>query len=190
MMRKQEVESTWADILKHACPWLDEREQAETPKRFLKYLQEFNHGKDLKASLGTPFDNEGKIDQMVVQTQIPFRGVCSHHLLPMFGEASIGYLPNKKIVGLSKLARLVDAAGTRKPSLQEVISNDIADTLESLEPKGVIVVIRALHTCMAVRGVVAEARTTTSTARGAFLLNPQARQEFFELCKQGRGSHQ
>lgn len=156
-----------------------------TPRRVASYLMEFNTGvslEGLRMILGTPFTNDG-IDELIAQTNIPFRAMCAHHLLPFFGTVSIGYIPDKKIVGLSKLARLVDAAGTRRPSLQETITNDIARVLEeTLEPLGLIVAIHAEHTCMAIRGIAAIGVTTsTSAVKGLLKTNSDARQEFFEL---------
>lgn len=115
---------------------------------------------------------------------------CAHHLLPFFGEASIGYIPTEKIVGLSKLARLVQAAGVRKPSMQETITDDIVRTVDVvLKPRGVMVVVKAEHTCMAVRGIVTPGVSTiTSAVRGVFRDAPHTRIEFFELCKAARQS--
>lgn len=155
-----------------------------TANRFIRYLDEFNGGTSLTETLGTPFNSSG--DQMIVQTRIPFRAICAHHLLPFVGTVSIGYIPDELIVGLSKLARLSRAAGLNAPSIQEKITHDIADTLmQVLSPEGLIVIIDAMHTCMAVRGIAAPGvYTTTSVVRGKLRDNEPARQEFFELCKQ------
>lgn len=174
------------ELLKNLGLPLSDPNFAETPRRVTDYLMEFNQGKSLEEALGTPFPNDAGIDVMLVQTGIPFRAVCAHHLLPFFGTASIGYIPKKHIVGLSKLKRLTEAAGTYKPSLQERITHDIVRVLDNvLVPTGVMVTIEAEHTCMAIRGVVAPGvMTITSAVRGAFRDVPQARQEFFELCRQ------
>jgi GTP cyclohydrolase I len=113
--------------------------------------------------------------------------MCSHHLVPAVGWAAIGYLPHKRVVGLSKLTRLVQAAGTRKPSTQEEITNTIADTLhQTLECLGTIVITKAEHGCMSVRGVNAPGvYTSVSAVRGLFLTNPSAKQEFFDILKLG-----
>lgn len=164
-----------------------EADMVDTPRRFTNYLMEFNQGGDLEEALGTVFQTE--VDEMVVQTNIPFRAMCAHHLLPFFGEASIGYIPTEKIVGLSKLARLVQAAGVRKPSMQETITDDIVRTVDVvLKPRGVMVVVKAEHTCMAVRGIVTPGVSTiTSAVRGVFRDAPHTRIEFFELCKAAKG---
>lgn len=158
----------------------------ETPRRVAGYLREFTQQFDSERVLKDGFDNpEGATGGMVVQDPIPFRGCCEHHLLPFHGSAAIGYIPKKRIVGLSKLTRLVQGVGTRKPSTQEEISNTIADILDShLQPVGVIVVTKAIHTCMAVRGVNApNVETRVSAVRGAFRDVPSARAEFFDILR-------
>ncbi len=183
-----ELKRRVADMLEQMCLNVIPEDMTDTPRRFANYLMEFNQGGKLRDALGTVFDNQG-IDEMVVQTNIPFRAMCAHHLLPFFGEASIGYIPTDKVVGLSKLARLVRAAGVRKPSMQETVTDDIVRVVdEVLKPKGVMVVIKAEHTCMAVRGIVTPGvSTVTSAVRGAFRDTPPARAEFFELCKAAKG---
>jgi GTP cyclohydrolase I len=152
-----------------------------TPKRFLKYLGEFHQPWTPEDILGTPFESPD--NSMVIQSNIPFRGVCEHHLLPMMGHAAIGYIPKGKVIGLSKMARLVEAVGTEKPSLQEHMCDKIAKTMdEYLQPRGVMVVISSMHTCMACRGVnVPNVPTTTSKTLGAFLTEHAARDEFLAL---------
>ena len=158
----------------------------ETPERVFRFWQEFiNPDVDLAAILKSGFSHDGKTDTgaMVVQTNIPFRGLCAHHLLPFVGKAVIGYIPNERVVGLSKMARLTDKAGTKMPSTQETITNLIADVMNStLNPLGVIVVTEATHMCMAARGIKAPtAITKVSAIRGLFIHSPTARQEFFEV---------
>lgn len=158
---------------------------ADTPRRFVKYMEEFlqpfNAEETLKTGFGSPKEYHG----MVVQTNIPFRGLCAHHLAPYLGTASIGYVPGERVIGLSKLGRLVKGIGLMRPSIQEQQTDEIADTLwDVLRPKGVIVVIQAEHTCMAARGLAApNVPTITSSLRGVFRDVPQARQEFFDLIK-------
>ncbi|KKM88545.1 hypothetical protein LCGC14_1257640 [marine sediment metagenome] len=158
----------------------------ETPRRFVDYLLEFAQPLRIKEVLGNGFDVDSTgSHSMVVQTNIPFRMICEHHLLPAIGRAALGYVPNATVVGLSKLTRLVQAVGTERPSIQEAICDRIANLLdEHLEPKGAIVVLRAEHTCMACRGVNAPGIfTTTSAVRGVFRDVPQARSEFFSLIR-------
>lgn len=157
----------------------------DTPMRFLKYLKEFHVPFDAAEVLKSVFDSEDVA--MVIQDQIPFRMICEHHLLPAVGVCAIGYIPDGKVLGLSKFSRLVDAIGVNKPSLQEHINHRIAEVLQkTLEPKGVIVVLEAEHGCMACRGVYKPGVITRSTVhRGVFSSDPATRAEFFSLAKTG-----
>jgi GTP cyclohydrolase I len=156
----------------------------ETPERWARFFAEFNVPCDL-LELMKAFDHvEGSdVGAMVVQSGIPFRGLCEHHLLPFHGTCDLGYIPGSRVVGLSKLTRLVQAAGTRRPSIQERITNEIADTIrDGISPLGVIVVTRAEHTCMSIRGINAPGViTTVSALRGNYVHVPAARQEFMSL---------
>jgi GTP cyclohydrolase I len=159
-------------------------EMRDTPRRIADFYLEFHQEQDLYALLGPEFVTpKGSAGGMVVQTNIPFSALCSHHFAPFVGTVAIGYLPGERIVGLSKLARVSRAAGKLSPSTQEHITNLIADTLHhGLKTNGVIVVTKAIHTCMCARGVgVPDVPTTVSAARGQFLLNPSARDEFFNI---------
>ncbi len=157
----------------------------ETSRRFTDYLLEFMQPFDAADVLGTEFSLPNGFHSMIVQSEIPFRMICEHHLLPALGTAAIGYVPHKNVVGLSKLTRLVQAVGTEQPGLQETICDRIADLInEHLDPKGVIVVIKAEHSCMACRGVNSPGVMTSSSAvRGVFRDVPAARVEFFNLIK-------
>lgn len=157
----------------------------DTPKRFVKYLREFFQPHKLKEVLGEGFDYENTDGShgMVVQSHIPFRMACEHHLLPALGVGAIGYVPGRRVVGLSKLTRILQAVGTLRPSLQERITELTARTIQDhIEPKGIIVVTRAEHMCMACRGVNAPGvHTTYSSIHGVFRDSPSARAEFFAL---------
>jgi GTP cyclohydrolase I len=120
---------------------------------------------------------------MVVEVNIPFRMLCEHHMFPATGTCAIGYLPKDRVVGLSKLVRLVDAVGTEAPGTQERITARVADLLnQQLGTLGTAVVIEAEHTCMTARGVVSPSvRTKTSSMKGMFLHVPAARDEFLRL---------
>ncbi len=123
-----------------------------------------------------------KHDEMVLVKNIAFASMCEHHLLPFIGEAHIAYLPNGRVVGLSKLARVVETVA-RRPQVQERMTEQIADLLmHHLEARGVGVIIEADHTCMSIRGVRKPgARTITSSMRGGFLTNPATRAELMAL---------
>lgn len=147
----------------------------ETPKRYIKFLREFLTPPEFEF---TTFDAEG-MDQMIVQTDIPFYSLCEHHLAPFFGVGHIAYIPNGKIVGLSKLARTLDLYARRLQN-QERITMMVAERLEEeLCPKGVAVVIKAQHLCMSMRGVKKpNTYTTTSCLKGMFKDDLNCRNEF------------
>jgi GTP cyclohydrolase I len=130
----------------------------------------------------TTFPNDEGYDELVLALDIPFHSLCQHHLLPFKGVAHVGYLPGDRILGLSKLARVVELFA-RGLQVQERLTKQVADWLEHhLEPKGVGVVLEAEHLCMSLRGVqAAGARTTTSAVHGLLRDDPRSRGEFFAL---------
>lgn len=130
----------------------------------------------------TTFPNDEGYDELVLARDIPVRSVCEHHLLPFVGVAHVGYLPGDRIIGLSKLARIVEHFA-RRPQVQERLTKQVADWLaDRLSPKGVGVVIEAEHTCMTLRGVQAiGSNTVTSTLLGTLRTDARSRQEFFAL---------
>lgn len=152
----------------------------ETPKRVIKSWEHLYSGykSDPKEILGKVFI-EGACDEMVVLKNIEFYSICEHHLLPFFGRISIGYIPNSKVVGISKLARLVEVY-SRRLQIQEKMTSQIADTLmEVLQPKGVMVVTEAKHMCMVMRGVEKQnSLMLTSAIRGLFKSDHRTREEF------------
>ena len=158
----------------------------ETPDRVARMYAELFAGlhKDPREHLQKTFTQ--KYDEMVLVKDICFASVCEHHLFPFVGKAHIAYLPNGKIVGLSKLARVVEVF-SRRPQVQERMTEELADLImEELEPRGVGVVLEAVHTCMTVRGIrKPNSICTTSAMRGAFRTNPSTRGELMALisCK-------
>jgi len=150
----------------------------DTPKRYIKFLKEFLNPEPFNM---TVFENEGLSD-MVIQKNIPFYSLCEHHLAPFFGTASIAYIPNKNIVGLSKLARVLDMFA-RNFQNQERITQQVGDYLmDKLNPYGVAVSITAQHLCMSMRGIKKhDTNTQTFTFKGAFNKDNQLRQEFLNL---------
>ena len=129
--------------------------------------------------------NEQSNDEMVIVKDIPFYSMCEHHLLPFFGKAHIGYIPSdNKIIGLSKLARIVDNSA-KKPQVQERLTSDIADFLnDNLQPKGVAVIMEAEHMCMTMRGArAAGSKTQTSALRGIMRTDAKTRAEVLSLLK-------
>ncbi len=167
----------------------DQEGVQDTPQRVAKmWVKDLTYG--LKFSpeqiLGTTFDACGH-NELIAVHDIPFYSLCEHHLVPFFGKAHIGYIPNNRIVGLSKLARLVNAYG-RRPQVQERLTTQIADAIqEILKPKGCIVVIEAEHLCMTMRGIrVPGSKTTTSAVRELFLSDPTAKMEFLTFIGKGK----
>jgi GTP cyclohydrolase I len=152
----------------------------DTPKRYIKFMKEFLCPKSFNF---TCFDAEGT-DEMILQTNIPFYSLCEHHTAPFFGVAHIAYIPDKKIVGLSKLARTVDLYANQFQN-QERITTQIAEKIQKeLNPKGVAVSLKAQHLCMCMRGVKKhDTWTVTSKMLGAFKEDDKARNEFLNLIK-------
>jgi GTP cyclohydrolase I len=147
----------------------------DTPKRYIKFLKEFLKPQEFNF---TTFDAE-ETDEMIIQTNIPFYSLCEHHIAPFFGVGHIAYIPDKKIVGLSKLARTVDLFANRFQN-QERITTQIAEIIQTeLNPLGVAVSLKAQHLCMCMRGVKKhDTWTTTSKMLGVFKTDLNARQEF------------
>ncbi|MFL5327694.1 MAG: GTP cyclohydrolase I FolE [Gemmataceae bacterium] len=154
----------------------------ETPARVARMYAEMFSGlhENPREHLRRKFTQ--KYDEMVLVKEISFESMCEHHLLPFMGRAHVAYLPKGKVVGLSKIARVVEALA-RRPQVQEQMTEELADLLmEELEAGGVAVVLEATHTCMAIRGIRKTASmTTTSAMRGAFRNNPSTRAELLSL---------
>ncbi|MFA5594849.1 MAG: GTP cyclohydrolase I FolE [Trueperaceae bacterium] len=154
----------------------------KTPERVSRSLHYITAGyrADLHAVINDAlFDAEGS--EMVVVKGIEFYSMCEHHMLPFFGKAAIGYIPNKKVLGLSKFARVVDVFA-RRLQLQERMTSQVADALvQVLQPRGLAVVTEASHMCMMMRGVEKQGSTTrTSAMRGVFHDDARTRQEFLD----------
>jgi GTP cyclohydrolase IA len=162
---------------------------AKTPERVAKSLRYLTSGydKDVKDVLNDALFVE-EYDEMVVVKDIDFASLCEHHLLPFFGKCHVAYMPARKIVGLSKIPRLVEVFA-RRLQVQERLTTQIASALnEALEPRGVAVVMEGVHLCMLMRGVEKQnSKAVTSAMLGAFRDRPETRAEFMELIKSGRG---
>jgi GTP cyclohydrolase IA len=156
-------------------------ELRETPRRVAASYAELLHPEPFTS---TTFPNDEGYDELVLAKAIPFRSLCQHHLLPFVGVAHVGYLPAGRILGLSKLARVVELFA-RRLQLQERLTKQVADWLhEELDPKGVGVVLEAEHLCMSLRGVrAAGSRTVTSALHGRLRDDPRSRQEFLALTR-------
>jgi GTP cyclohydrolase I len=157
---------------------------ADTPGRMARAYAELLDPRSFDL---TTFPNDEGYDELVLARDIPVRSVCEHHMLPFVGVAHVGYLPDERILGLSKLARVVELHAHR-PQVQERLTTQVADWLHThLRPRGVGVVVEAEHMCMTLRGVRAAGTTTiTSSVRGALRDDPRSRAEFLALTTGGR----
>jgi len=156
---------------------------ADTPRRMAHAYAELLTPRTFQP---TTFANDEGYDELVLARDIPIRSVCEHHLLPFVGVAHVGYLPGERILGLSKLARVVELFA-HGPQVQERLTKQVADWLDAeLRPRGVGVVVEAEHMCMTLRGVQAPgARTLTSTMLGTLRSDPRSRAEFLHLARPG-----
>ena len=156
----------------------------ETPDRVIRAYREFFAGyeEDPEQVLAKTFEEVEGYDDAVIVRNIRVESHCEHHMVPILGVAHVGYIPNKRVVGISKLARIVDIFGKRLQT-QETMTAQIADTINRvLEPKGVAVVIDAGHQCMSTRGIhKTESSTITSRMLGIFRDKPETREEFMHL---------
>jgi GTP cyclohydrolase I len=156
----------------------------ETPERIGRMCQEIfgNLNKDASQHLGVTFAAEG--NEMILEKDIPFYSVCEHHLVPFFGKAWIAYIPDGRVVGLSKLARTVETYAKR-PQIQEKLTAQIADDImKYLQPKGVMVMLEAEHLCMSMRGVNKPGtKTVTYVCRGQFEKDQMLQTTFFQMVK-------
>ncbi|MGH3196731.1 MAG: GTP cyclohydrolase I FolE [Streptosporangiaceae bacterium] len=168
-----------ADFLSALGIDIDREDLRETPARMARAYAELFSAQPLRL---TTFANNEGYDELVLARAIPFRTVCEHHLLPFSGVAHVGYLPGERIIGLSKLARLVEHFAAR-PQVQERLTKQVADCLATrLRALGVGVMLEAEHSCMTLRGVRAHgAKTVTSTLLGTLRADPRSRAEFFAL---------
>jgi len=183
------IEEWVAKILKELGEDVHREGLERTPERVAKALQFLTSGyqQDVKDVLNDALFVEN-YDEMVVVKDIDVMSLCEHHLLPFVGKCHVAYLPGKKIVGLSKIPRLVEMF-SRRLQVQERLTTQIAHTLQdALKPRGVAVVIEAIHLCMVMRGVEKQnSKAVTSAMLGAFRDRPETRAEFMELIKP-RGS--
>jgi len=181
---REEAEAAVRTMLAWTGDNPDREGLVETPKRVVRAYEQFFAGYEMdpREVLSKVFEEVEGYDEMVIVKDIRVESHCEHHIVPILGKAHVGYLPNKRIVGISKLARVVDIFGKRLQT-QEVMTAQIANVInEVLEPKGVAVVMNAKHQCMTTRGVhKPESSTITSTMLGAFRENPDTRAEFMNL---------
>lgn len=184
-MDKERIQNAVREILIAVGEDPDREGLIETPKRVANMYEEIFAGLTEDPKQHIKLFNEHSNDEMVIVKDIPFYSMCEHHLLPFFGKAHIGYIPSdNKIIGLSKLARIVDNFA-KKPQVQERLTSEIADFLnDNLQPKGVAVIMEAEHMCMTMRGArAAGAKTQTSALRGIMRSDAKTRAEVLSLLK-------
>ena len=184
-LKKGRIEDAVRDILENIGEDPGRDGLQRTPDRVARMWDELTEGYhiDPEALINDAvFDVE--YDEMVVVKDIDFQSLCEHHLLPFIGRAHVAYIPSKKVVGLSKIPRIVEMFA-RRLQVQERMTVQIADFIEEvLQPQGVAVIVEGSHMCMVMRGIKkANATMTTSAMRGCFKENPTTRAEFMEILK-------
>ncbi|MBO6541129.1 MAG: GTP cyclohydrolase I FolE [Rhizobiaceae bacterium] len=180
------------DAVRTLLRWIGEDESREgltdTPARVAKAYQEMfaGYAKDPAEELGRTFEEVAGYDDMVLVKDISFHSHCEHHMVPIIGRAHVAYLPDRKVVGLSKIARVVDIFAQRLQT-QEALTAQIAGVIQDvLNPRGVAVMIEAEHMCMAMRGIRKQGSTTlTSTFTGAFRDHPEEQVRFISMIRAG-----
>jgi len=185
-MDKKRIENAVREILIAIGEDPDREGLIETPKRVANMYEEIFAGINCDVTqFYKVFENED-YDEMIVVKDIPLYSMCEHHLLPFIGTASVAYIPtNGRVIGLSKIARIVDAL-SKKPQLQERLTKEIADTIEeAVDARGVAVVVRAEHLCMSMRGIRKPgSKTVTSALRGTLRSDARTRSEALALINQ------
>ena len=181
---REEAEAAVRTMLAWTGDNPDREGLVETPKRVVRAYEQFFAGYEMdpKEVLSKVFEEVEGYDEMVIVKDIRVESHCEHHIVPILGKAHIGYIPNNRVVGISKLARIVDVFGKRLQT-QETMTSQIANVIQKvLDPKGVAVVIDASHQCMTTRGVhKPESSTVTSAMKGIFKENAVTRNEFLSF---------
>ncbi|MGF7010912.1 GTP cyclohydrolase I [Lachnospiraceae bacterium PF1-22] len=184
MINREKIEAATTLMLEGMGEDCNREGLVETPKRIAKMYEELFSGMDITPEkyLSKTFKSEGT--EMVVEKDIVFYSMCEHHFMPFYGKVHIAYIPDGKVVGLSKLARTVEVFA-RRPQIQEQMTGQIADALmEYLAPKGAVVMITAEHLCMTMRGVKKPgSQTVTIARRGEFVQDNQQLEMFFTMVK-------
>lgn len=183
-----EVEDAVRTLMKWMGEDINREGLLDTPKRVAKAYKELFSGYDMDPQevLGRTFEEVGGYEDMVLIRDIQFHSHCEHHIVPIIGKAHVAYLPDGCVLGLSKIARVVDIFA-RRLQTQENMTAEIAQTIDNaLKPRGVAVVIEAEHMCMSMRGIRKQGSTTMTTSfTGAFHDSPEEQQNFFSMLRMG-----
>ncbi len=183
---REEAEAAVRTLISFVGENPDREGLIDTPDRVVRAWEDFFYGykEDPADILGRTFEEVDGYDEIVLIRDIRLESHCEHHIVPIIGKAHVAYLPDRRVVGISKLARIVDVFGKRM-QVQETLTAQIADTIDTvLKPKGVAVMIEAAHMCMTTRGVHKPgADTVTTTTRGVFKEDPAMRREFLQLIR-------
>ncbi len=186
---REEAEEAVRTLLRWAGDNPNREGLIETPKRVAKAYEEWFRGykEDPKDILGKRFEDVQGYDDMVMLTHIDVESHCEHHIAPIIGTACVAYLPDRAVVGISKIAKVVEAFSKRLQT-QETMTAQIADAIEeAMNPRGVAIFVDAKHQCMTTRGVHhPNVSTITTTFTGEFKANPELRQRFMSLCEQSK----
>lgn len=185
-MNRKDAEQNFKNLLEYIGEDVNREGLVDTPSRVVRAYDEWFGGYKIDPHdlLDTTFEEVEDYDEIIMLRNIKFFSHCEHHMTPIIGTATVGYLPNNRVVGISKLARVVEAYA-RRLQIQEVMTRQIAQTIrEVLNPRGVGVIVRAKHLCIGSRGVhKPDSDMVTSSMFGVFRVNNQARSEFLELSK-------
>ena len=186
MVDKAKIETAVKLLLEGLGEDVNREGMRETPDRIARMYEEIFAGRDEDAAVHLSKTFSVKSHEMVVEKDIVFYSTCEHHLMPFYGKAHVAYIPDGKVVGLSKLARTVEVYAKRL-QIQEQMTGQIADAIqENLKPKGVMVVVEAEHMCMTMRGVKKPgSKTVTLATRGAFADNEVLQNQFFRMLRAG-----
>ncbi len=184
-MKEEELEGHYRSIISNLGENQEREGLKKTPERVAKAMKFLTHGYDINPDdlINQAIFHE-EYSEMVIVKDIEVYSMCEHHMLPFFGKAHVAYIPDGKIVGLSKIPRVIDSY-SRRLQVQERLTIEIRDCIQrTLEPKGVAVVIECCHMCMSMRGVQKQnSVTTTSAFTGLFLKNDSTRKEFINLVQ-------
>jgi GTP cyclohydrolase I len=181
-MDKKKIEKGIKLVMEALGADLTKKDLASTPRRVAEMYEEILAGQFKDASKELEVILEQTHDEIILVKDIPIYSVCEHHIIPFIGKAHVAYIPNKRITGLSKIARVVDVLA-KKLQVQERLTTEVADIImKKLKPKGVMVVVEAEHLCMTMRGAKKPGtKTVTSVVRGIFRENQKTRQEALSL---------